>query len=350
MLIQQYLRRIVIVEWSFVFTVLLLIMVLVFSTIMIHELGIMPSTWLVVDIALGILPKLMILITPLSVLIGLILAFYRMSSHHELLGMCALGFSVKEMRRAISPVMIGLSLMIGITASFIQPLGIKHMDDTINQNKQEWLFQLVAPDQFSHLSFGQKAPPFVVYAKAKDNDRKLQRVFISSNKLDDVHWSLSADMIEQPSTHQKELDISQGLLWVQQDGRSMQKIHFDSLHLPIPSTNILSGQLKYANIVDVLSQLDHQWAFKRLNGMLFPACSVIMLFLLSFKFVVINPKQMRSQFLWLGGCVLIYYFARVVQDKLFSDDVMANILYLILPYALMFVMMMILDFWRRYYA
>ena len=282
MLIHQYLRRIVIVEWSFVFTVLLLIMVLMFSTILIHELGVMPSTWLVVDIALGMLPKLMTLVMPLSVLIALLLAFYRLSSHHELLGMCALGCSVREMRRSMVPVMMVLSLMIGITASFIQPLGIKHMDDTINQNKQEWLFQLVAPNQFSHLNFGNKTPPFVVYAKDKDNDRKLQRVFISSNQLDDVHWSLSADMIEQSKSQQKKLDISNGLLWVQQDGKSMQKIHFDSLHLPLPSTNILAGKLKYANLIDVLSQLNRRWAFMRLNGMLFPACSVIVLFLLSF--------------------------------------------------------------------
>lgn len=122
------------------------------------------------------LPEFLELILPLSMFIGILLAYGRMYLESEMTVLFACGVSDRQLI-ALS---MGSGLLItGIVAAlslYITPLGMQQVDRIFTEQSQMTEFEMLAPGRFQSIGGGER----VTYTEAmSDNKRELYNVFLA---------------------------------------------------------------------------------------------------------------------------------------------------------------------------
>ncbi|MGC6404742.1 MAG: LptF/LptG family permease [Candidatus Comchoanobacterales bacterium] len=346
---QRYIRIQAVQEWLFIFGIMMFLLLMIFTAITITDLGKVPGIMLFINILLGILPKLLTLLTPITILVAVTLFMFRLSSQYELLAMCSLGFSLTMIKKVLWPLVILLSVFVFIIAAWVQPLSLFKMESYLNSNKNEWVFSLLNEKEFTYVNFRNGQMPMVIFADEIKPNQYISNVYLSNQNNGQQNWLMHASKIEQDQNN--EINVQDGMLYLERDDQSFEKIHFKQLTLPMPALAISKDNMdeKFPTFNTVIQSLSSKTMFKYLNRMLFPSFSIIFMFVLSMQFVRVHPRQMRSQFLTMGLFVLIYYVLRLMQDRLFVDGASANYFVLVLPYLGGAGLVIGYQLWRRLY-
>jgi len=127
------------------------------------------------------LPEFMELILPLSMFIGILLAYGRMYLESEMTVLFACGVSDRQL--------IGLSMGSGLFVTaivaamsfYLTPLGMQQVDRIFTEQAQMTEFEMLAPGRFQSLSSGDR----VTYTEAlSDDKRELRNVFMAEGGRD----------------------------------------------------------------------------------------------------------------------------------------------------------------------
>lgn len=127
------------------------------------------------------LPEFLELILPLSLFIGILLAYGRMYLESEMTVLFACGVSDRQL--------IGLSMGAGLLVTgvvalmslYLTPMGIQQVDRIFTEQSQMTEFEMLAPGRFQSIGVGER----VTYTEAlSDDKRELQNVFMAEGGRD----------------------------------------------------------------------------------------------------------------------------------------------------------------------
>ena len=128
------------------------------------------------------LPEFLVMIIPLGLFLGIILAYGRLYVENEMTIMGATGMSQGQLLRMTMLPAMGVMLVVAVLSLFIAPKGIQQVEMLLIKQDAMTEFDTLVPGRFQLLEGGSR----VTYTEALSSDRQqMQKVFIAS-RSDDI--------------------------------------------------------------------------------------------------------------------------------------------------------------------
>ncbi len=140
------------------------------------------------------LPGFLELILPLSLFLGILLAYGRMYLDSEMTVLTACGYSLTQLLMATQILSLVVAVAVGCMSLWLSPWGARQVEKVLVEQESMTEFDMLAPGRFQPLSSGSR----VTYTEGVSRDRQqLSNVFIAEWKerkdRDDLHILLVAE-------------------------------------------------------------------------------------------------------------------------------------------------------------
>lgn len=311
MIILRYLSREIIVTMLAVSSVLLLI---IMSGRFARYLDQATSGRISVDILFTLIgyrmPEFLMLILPLGMFIGILLAYGRMYIESEMVVLSACGFSQRQLLGFTLISAFLTSMVVASLSLWLGPLGAQRTEVLLNEQRQRSEFDALQEGRFQSLGKGQA----MTYVESLSSNRKrLNNVFVAQTSSEvalESHAVIVAEYGEQmlhPDYDQRYLMLHNGVRYEGQPGTSNYKVmRFQTYgqYLPPIDESLLAANETDSKTTlalfadeDLTSRVTLQWRFSL-------PLLVIIVALLAVPLSKTNPRQGR--YLKMLPAILIY--------------------------------------------
>lgn len=195
----------------------------------------------IVIIFLSIVPAFLEIAIPMSALLGVIMAFGRLSADSEIIVMRASGISLLHLVRPTVAFGIATTALTLLVSLYLRPLG--------NHTVAEKLFELASKKSTASLVAGvfNSVDLLTIYAEEINHlDGSLERVLIDDRRSNEVRQLFIAQrgkIISNPSTRTIELHLADGTIHAKKSGEEYNTTEFNRNRITIdPNQNGNSGE------------------------------------------------------------------------------------------------------------
>ena len=126
-----------------------------------------------VKVILLAMPQLVVMILPVAVLLGSLVALNRLHTEQEIVICFSGGMSLWRIAAPALQVAGGVALICLVLTLWVQPVCYRALRQTLQGVRSNLAATLINPGQFSH-----PAPGFTVYAQSSDDDGTIRNLFI----------------------------------------------------------------------------------------------------------------------------------------------------------------------------
>ncbi|MBC09098.1 MAG: LPS export ABC transporter permease LptF [Gammaproteobacteria bacterium] len=122
------------------------------------------------------LPSFLEIVVPVSFFLSVILVLGRLSAENEMIAMKSFGLSPGNIGLMILSLALFFSVISGLLAGFIKPLGERQVDQLLIAQANQTDFDELIPGRFQSFRFGER----VIYARKVSNQNQLEDIFINA--------------------------------------------------------------------------------------------------------------------------------------------------------------------------
>ncbi len=204
-----------------------------------------PITLLdLLQITLFVMPKLLLFALPMATLIGVLLAFVRLSSDNELIALRASGVSARQIVPAVLAV-----LLLTTTLSYFNTINIIPSSTQAFEDKLKSLGRVSLPTFLKEGTFIDIVPNLVFYFREVDpSDLKIQGVFVQDQRQQDVRMVIVAEraqIVTPRNINQIIFKISNGIITRVPDNlKDAQAVSFKTYDLTLSLDELFSAPAK----------------------------------------------------------------------------------------------------------
>ena len=122
------------------------------------------------------LPSFLEIVIPVSFFLSVILVLGRLSAENEMIAMKSFGLSPKDVGLMILSLALFFSVVSGLLAGFIKPLGERKVDQLLVAQANQTDFDKLISGRFQSFRFGER----VIYARKVSDQNQLEDIFINA--------------------------------------------------------------------------------------------------------------------------------------------------------------------------
>lgn len=270
------------------------------------------------------LPGFMVLILPLGMFLGILLAYGRMYLDSEMTVLSVTGISDRKIIGYTQGSALAVALVVGFLSLWVAPSGVFKTQQLFNEQDAMTEFDTLAAGRFQSLGSGQR----VTYAGGLSDDRtQLQELFITE-RAGDVEEGRVGVLVAETGRQQMNPDGSRYLMLYngfRYDGKpgaaDFRAIQYDTYGVLLPRPEVATEvtdreaipTLELFGQADIRLQSELQWRFSL----------PILVFVVAFFAVPlarVNPRQGR--FLKLLPAVMLYmaYLALLISARSWMES------------------------------
>ena len=196
------------------------------------------------QIVLLVMPKLLLFALPMATLMGVLLAFVRLSSDNELIALRASGVGAAQFLPAVMTV-----LLLATALSYVNTISLIPSSTQAFENKLKSLGRVSLPTFLKDGTFIDIVPNLVFYFKeVNPTDLRIRGVFVQDQRQSDVRIVIvaeNAQIITPRSINQIVFKISNGIITrVPDDLKDAQAVSFKTYDLTLSLDDLFSTSAK----------------------------------------------------------------------------------------------------------
>lgn len=261
------------------------------------------------------LPEFLVLILPLSLFLGVLLAYGRMYVEYEMIVLKASGVGQWRLISFSMIPAISTAALVTYLSLVLTPQGYLNSNKILVQQYTRSALELLTPGHFFTTKKGE-----VIYAEQLNNDKTELSGFFTSKKTQNQYITIVAEKgrrVLDEETGEQYMELSQGVRYELQKNRTdVTELVFDTYRYKLkdPDKNRVRDKLQSTSTLELVGsknleeQAELQWRLSMI-----PLSIIIVL--LAIPLSKVNPRQGR--FLKLIPAVLIYltYIAAILVVK-----------------------------------
>ncbi|ALU44190.1 LPS export ABC transporter permease LptF [Pseudoalteromonas rubra] len=280
--------------------------------------GSIPGKLVMSFLALN-LPKLAVYILPLSLFLGIILAYSRVYADSEMTVLKACGVSEWYVVRVTLVSSFVIALMAAVLSLYLAPWAGEKENQLREQANAESGLSQIRAGRFQQTG-NEKAVVFV--HNTSDQGKELNRVFVAqlpdrdSNQAARIVFAQNGRVVEE-GTGEQQLVLSEGKRF-ETDGfsQALNKTEFSSYQVQIREQEIEQRRRKLEDLPSSsLLQMGTPEAIAQFQLRLSVPISIILLTLLAVPLSVVNPRQGKFAKLVPAICIYLGYFIMLNAGK-----------------------------------
>jgi lipopolysaccharide export system permease protein len=260
--------------------------------------------WAVMLVLFYRLPEFMVLILPLSLFLGVLLAYGRMYVEYEMIVLKACGMGQWRLVALSMIPAVCMAVLVAYLSLVLTPKGYLNSNKILVQQYTRSALELLTPGHFFTTNKGT-----VVYAESLNTDKTELRGFFSSTKNENEFITIMAESgrrVLDDQTGEQYMELKKGFRYeISKGTQSLSETAFDSYRYKLkgPDTNRERDKIQSTSTLDLFSAKD-RLEQAELQWRLSLAPLSIIIVLLAVPLSKVNPRQGR--FLKLLPAILIY--------------------------------------------
>ena len=303
------------------------------------------------------LPGFLELILPLSIFLGVLLAYGQLYLSNEITVLNACGIGQRHILMFTLLPTLFLAVMVGLLSLYLAPLGNSRAEEILTEQKSRTEFETLTPGRFH------TGGDMVVYARSLSSDKtQMEKLFIyQGEKNKEVEGQIVSSQIlltaesgvrrVDPLSGDQYLELRNGFRYEGTPGRhDYHKIAFESYRYRLTSTAepVEIRQLKSRPTNSLLSSVELKEKAE-LQWRLSMPILVFVVVLLAIPLSKVNPRQGR--FLKLIPSILLYLgyvLLLITSQKWIEKGEISPVLGLWWVHALFFLIALAMFLWTQY--
>ncbi len=304
--------------------------------------------WAVILVLFYRLPEFMVLILPLSLFLGVLLAYGRMYVEYEMIVLKACGMGQwRLLRFSLVPALM-MAGLVAYLSLILTPQGYLNSNKILVQQYTRSALELLTPGHFFTTKKGE-----VIYAEKLNTDKTELTGFFTSKKSGETFVTIVAEKgrrVLDEDTGEQYMELNQGRRYELAKGNpEVSELIFDTYRYKLkgPDKNKVRNKIQSTSTEDLMTSTDPeeqaelQWRFA-----LIPLSLIVVL--LAVPLSKVNPRQGR--FLKLLPAIMIYltYVAAILVAKnAIADGKIAPFPSIWLVHLFYFLLALVLMEWEK---
>lgn len=270
------------------------------------------------------MPEFLVMIIPLGLFLGIIMAYGRLYVENEMTILSATGMSQGQLLRMTMIPALGVMALVAFLSLFIAPRGIQQVEMLLAKQDSMTEFDTLVPGRFQLLEGGNR----VTYTESLSNDRQqMEGVFIASRSdASSAAMSLVLSRTGRISTTEQQgqryLILNDGFRYDMTPGASnVRVVEYDTYGLRMDDRTINDEISREQAIpTSVLLKSDEPGYIAELQWRLSLPLLVPVIVLLAVPLSRVNPRQGRFVKLLPGVLLYLFYLALLMYARSAVDD------------------------------
>lgn len=260
--------------------------------------------WAVFLVLFYRLPEFMVLILPLSLFLGVLLAYGRMYVEYEMIVLKACGLGQWRLVALSLLPAITMAALVAYLSLVLSPQGYSNSSKILTQQYSRSALELLTPGHFFTTNKGD-----VIYAEKLNTDKTELTGFFSSQKNKNEVVTIVAESgkrILDPNTGEQYMLLSKGRRYeLSKNSKEVNELYFESYRYKLkePEADRVRKRIQSTPSLDLIASKDKE-EIAELQWRLSLAPLSLIIVLLAIPLSKVNPRQGR--FLKLIPGVLIY--------------------------------------------
>lgn len=299
------------------------------------------------------IPGMLVLILPLGLFLGVLLAYGRMYLESEMVVLRASGVSTRKLATlALGPALL-VALIVASLSLYFAPLGRQMVEQIYNEQNEVSELDTLTPGRFQNLPGNSRT----AYTGTIDSKQKqLDSVFLSerdpvSGKLRVIVAQTGSQVVTNPDTEERFLVLKKGFRYEGVPGQAdYQEVEFERYGFVMPKTNAVSRPLRIeAMTLNELAKRSEPKYQSELHWRFSMPLLALIVTLIAVPMSKTNPRQGRYAMLIPSILLYLFYLTLLTSAKGAIDDGKAPIFTLWAIHAAFFLFALSLIFADRFW-
>lgn len=270
------------------------------------------------------MPEFLVMIIPLGLFLGIIMAYGRLYVENEMTILSACGMSQSQLLRMTMIPSLGIMLLVALLSLVVAPLGIQKVEMLLAKQDSMTEFDTLVPGRFQPLEGGSR----VTYTESLSSDRQLmEKVFIASRSdrgIDAMSLVLaeSGRLSTAGKKGQRYLVLNDGFRYDMTPGLARVRITEYKTYGLRMEERAISEEISREQALPTatLMQSDNPRHIAELQWRLSLPLIIPIIVLLAVPLARVNPRQGRFVKLLPGVLMYLLYLALLIYARGAVDD------------------------------
>ncbi|NVK25928.1 MAG: LPS export ABC transporter permease LptF [Gammaproteobacteria bacterium] len=265
-------------------------------------------------------PQLAAIILPLSVFLGVMLAYGRLYSDQEMSVLKACGVSEWFVTRITLVLAFFIAIVAGAVTLYVSPLAAEYEYQVKENAAAEGVLSTLSAGRFQKAGSGNSV---VFVHEITRNQSQMKKVFVAKaneNSIENVVYSQNGKLVEKKDGSQ-DLVLSGGYRYYVNEGNTPQKLAFSEYQIQIQDQAVEKRRRNYAALpTNSLMQSNELEAIAEFQWRLAIPLSIPILAMIAVPLSSVNPRQGRFGKVLPGLGIFFGYYILLVLAKSAIED------------------------------
>ncbi|WP_257274280.1 MULTISPECIES: LPS export ABC transporter permease LptF [unclassified Endozoicomonas] len=271
------------------------------------------------------MPEFLVMIIPMGLFLGIIMAYGRLYAENEMTVMGACGVSQGQLLRMTMIPALGVMIVVALLSILVAPWGIKQVETILHQQDSMTEFDTLVPGRFQKFEGANR----VTYTESlTDDNQQMDKVFIAHQSADRDSTGMSLVLAERgristtEEAGQRYLILSDGYRYdLTPGGKKVRVTRYETYGIRMEESAVAEEISKEQALpTSTLLGSDNSTYIAELQWRMSLPLLIPIIVLLAVPLSKVNPRQGRFVKLLPGVLLYLLYLALLILSRGMVDD------------------------------